>query len=385
MGEGASRPLAVLGAGPAGLTAGYVLARSARPVVVFEADAQVGGLARTVVRDGYRFDLGGHRFFTKSDEIQRLWEQVLNEELLVRDRMSRIYLARALHRLPAAPRRRHAQGRPRRARALRELLRAGGRATPAAPPRGRDVRGVGLRPLRTASVRAVLQELHREGLGRADDGDPRRVGRPADPHAVVLARRARRGAQRRRRRAQPHRAVSLPAARPRPDVGGDGGGDRRSGRPGPARRAGRPPRARGRARRRGACGRRARRGGDVISSLALRDVVALADPPAPAAVRRAARGLRYRDFLTVALVIDGEDLFPDNWIYIHDPQVRVGRIQNFRAWSEAMVPDAGAHLRRHGVLLLRGRRAVERRATRSSSRARRASWRRSGWRRPRAS
>ena len=50
-------------------------------------------------------------------------------------------------------------------------------------------------------------------------------------------------------------------------------------------------------------------------------------------------GLRYRDFLTVALVIDGEDLFPDNWIYIHDPNVRVGRIQNFRSWSPWMVPD----------------------------------------------
>jgi protoporphyrinogen oxidase len=77
----------------------------------------------------------------------------------------------------------------------------------------------------------------------------------------------------------------------------------------------------------------------VVSSLALRDVVALADPPPPPAVREAAAGLRYRDFLTVALVVRGEDLFPDNWIYVHDPGVRVGRIQNFRAWSEAMVPD----------------------------------------------
>src|SRR3990170_651946 len=82
---------AVLGGGPAGLTAGYVLARSERPVVVFEADEQVGGLARTVVRGGYRFDLGGHRFFTKSDEVQRLWQQVLGDELLVRERLSRIY------------------------------------------------------------------------------------------------------------------------------------------------------------------------------------------------------------------------------------------------------------------------------------------------------
>ena len=50
-------------------------------------------------------------------------------------------------------------------------------------------------------------------------------------------------------------------------------------------------------------------------------------------------GLRYRDFLTVALIIDGEDLFPDNWIYIHDDSVNVGRIQNFRSWSPWMVPD----------------------------------------------
>ena len=78
----------------------------------------------------------------------------------------------------------------------------------------------------------------------------------------------------------------------------------------------------------------------VISSLPLRDVVAIADPPPPRAVLDAARGLRYRDFLTVALVVRGDDLFPDNWIYVHDPGVRVGRIQNFRAWSEAMVPDA---------------------------------------------
>ena len=77
----------------------------------------------------------------------------------------------------------------------------------------------------------------------------------------------------------------------------------------------------------------------VISSLPLRDIVAIAQPPPPRAVLEAARGLRYRDFLTVALVVRGDDLFPDNWIYVHDPDVRVGRIQNFRAWSEAMVPD----------------------------------------------
>ncbi len=79
--------------------------------------------------------------------------------------------------------------------------------------------------------------------------------------------------------------------------------------------------------------------GEVISSLPLRGTVGMAGAAAPGAVQTAAQGLRYRDFLTVSLVIDGEDLFPDNWIYIHDPKARVGRIQNFRSWSPWMVPD----------------------------------------------
>jgi protoporphyrinogen oxidase len=77
----------------------------------------------------------------------------------------------------------------------------------------------------------------------------------------------------------------------------------------------------------------------VISSLPLREVVEMVSPRAPQEVLDAARGLRYRDFLTVALVVDGEDLFPDNWIYIHEPSVQVGRIQNYRSWSPWMVPD----------------------------------------------
>ena len=77
----------------------------------------------------------------------------------------------------------------------------------------------------------------------------------------------------------------------------------------------------------------------VISSLPLRATVGLAGAAAGGEVQASAQGLRYRDFLTVALVIDGEDLFPDNWIYIHDPSVNVGRIQNYRSWSPWMVPD----------------------------------------------
>ena len=86
-----SQTTLVLGGGPAGLTAGYLLGQAGRNALVFEAEDQVGGIAKTVERDGYRFDLGGHRFFTKSIEVDTLWHEVLGDEFLRRPRMSRIY------------------------------------------------------------------------------------------------------------------------------------------------------------------------------------------------------------------------------------------------------------------------------------------------------
>src|SRR5215212_8669124 len=93
------RPVVVLGGGPAGLTAGYLLAKRNVPVVVLESQDQLGGLARTEVRDGFRFDLGGHRFFTKAKEVEALWDEIMaqaseelgEEQWLLRPRQSRIY------------------------------------------------------------------------------------------------------------------------------------------------------------------------------------------------------------------------------------------------------------------------------------------------------
>jgi protoporphyrinogen oxidase len=80
-------------------------------------------------------------------------------------------------------------------------------------------------------------------------------------------------------------------------------------------------------------------GSHFVSSVAIRDLIGSLEPPAPPEVVRAANSLQYRDFLTVALMVEGRNLFPDNWLYIHDPNVRVGRIQNYTNWSEEMIPN----------------------------------------------
>ncbi|MDP9393873.1 MAG: FAD-dependent oxidoreductase, partial [Actinomycetota bacterium] len=90
--EGDATSVVVIGAGPAGLTAAYELVRRQVPVTVLEGDAMVGGISRTAEREGWRFDIGGHRFFTKVPEVEALWHEILSEEdFLLRPRMSRIF------------------------------------------------------------------------------------------------------------------------------------------------------------------------------------------------------------------------------------------------------------------------------------------------------
>ncbi len=332
------QPYAVLGAGPAGLTAGYVLAGAARPVVVFEADRQVGGLARTVERDGYRFDLGGHRFFTKSAEVERLWDEILGDELLVRPRLSRILwrgrfieyplqLADVIRKLGPLELSRcftsyaAALARPRReaesfeqwvcARFGRRLFELFFKSYT------EKVWGVP-----TSEIRAEWAAQRIRSLSFARVVRAALLNDAGDLHSLID--------EFRYPRLGPGQMWDAMAT----EIVGSGGELRLDARVARVEFSGDRVVA-------------VEAGGErvptrhVISSLPLRDIVTIADPQPPPAVLAAAQGLRYRDFITVALVVGGDDLFPDNWIYVHDPEVRVGRIQNFRAWSEAMVPDRG--------------------------------------------
>lgn len=338
-GEGGIDPTTVvIGAGPAGLTAAYVLARRGESAVVLEADGAVGGIARTVVWHDFRFDLGGHRFFTKLAPIQRLWESMLGDDFVVRPRLSRIYFAGAFF---------------------------------AYPLQARDVlRGLGpLESLRCALsyLRSRIRPPHREET--FEDWVVARFGwRLYDNFFGSYTQkvwgipgnelRAEWAAQRIKGFSFPHavRAI-LGLEREHVTTLID---EFHYPRLGPGQMweafvenvedAGIAVRLRTPVQRILHDGRRVHtvvaypegreervEAGRVISSMAISDLVRSLDPPAPQAVLDAAAALRYRDFCVVALVLHGPAPFPDNWIYLHDAGVRAGRVQNFGAWSPDLV------------------------------------------------
>jgi protoporphyrinogen oxidase len=331
-----SAPVAVLGAGPAGLTAAYRLVQRRVPVVVFEAGEEVGGLARTVVRDGYRFDLGGHRFFTKSEEVEALWEELLGSELLVRPRLSRIYWRGRFIEYPLRPADVFAKVGPLElARSLGSYARARlGRRGEAETYEewvsarfGRRLFELFFKTYTEKVWGVETDELRAEWAAqRIADlslGSALRAALPGAgdmPKSLIE--------QFRYPRLGPGQMWEEMARRIE-----DGGGEIRLGASveGLEHEAGRLIAVR-------AGGERVEVSA-AISSIPLRTTVGAAEPSAPREVTLAAAGLRYRDFLTVALPIDGEPPFPDNWVYVHDPRAQVGRIQNFRAWSPWMTPD----------------------------------------------
>jgi len=333
-----AHPVVVLGGGPAGLTAGYLLAKQGKPVIVLESTGQVGGLARTEVRDGYRFDLGGHRFFTKVKEVDALWHEIMKEEFLRRPRQSRIYWRKKFLEYPL-------QGMDVvKKLGPWELLLCGlSYLWAAIKPKGREdtveqwvsnrfgkrlyhhffktytekVWGVPCTELRSEWAAQRIK-----GLSFFSAAKSAFFGNKGDKIKSLIS-----------EFNYPRYGPGQMWEQMTDDIRAHGGEVRMNALVTRLRMDG----------PRGVveviAGGETLRPSHVISSLPLRTTVAITEPEAPVDVRDAARGLRYRDFLTVALVIEGEDLFPDNWIYIHEPGVRVGRIQNFRSWSPWMVPN----------------------------------------------
>lgn len=341
--------VAIIGAGPAGLTAAYQLTKLGYSVTVIEKDpVYVGGISRTVEHEGFRFDIGGHRFFSKSKEVVDLWNEILPDDFIERPRMSRIYYEGKFYSYPL--------------RAFEALMNLGiwrsawcmvsyikAKVFPIRDPRsfeqwvvnqfGHKLYSIFFKtytekvwgmPCDEMSADWAAQRIKGLSLGGAViDGLKRSLGlnrRKNDGMAVKTLletfRYPRQGP-----------GMMWDAARDHVVAGGNQvlmntsltqiSRDQTTGR------------WRVTATRDGETV--AINAGHVISSAPMRELAGRIHP-LPETLGNAA-ALGYRDFLTVALMIRAVDLFPDNWIYIHDRRVKVGRVQNFRSWSPEMVPD----------------------------------------------
>ena len=336
----------IIGAGPAGLTAAYELGKRGVTSTVLEASDQVGGISKTVSYHGYRFDIGGHRFFSKVPLINELWHEILGEEFLLRPRISRIYYNQHFFDYPLKP--------------LNALA--------------------GLGPLESfliglSYIKAKFFHIHDEKT--FEQWVSNRFGHRlyniffktytekvwGIPCTEISADWA----------AQRIKNLSLKQAVRNALFGAKQGIDGSAltslieqfhyPRFGPGMMW---ERCRSLIEHQGSqtvhgvkVERIRHRHGQVdcvsgwsmngehleydgrhfVSTMPLRELVHALDPLPPDEVLKAAQDLRYRDYLTVVLVVDRESVFPDNWLYVHSPEVKLGRIQNYKNWSPYMVPD----------------------------------------------
>ncbi|WP_380788339.1 NAD(P)/FAD-dependent oxidoreductase [Sphingomonas sp. R86521] len=342
--------VAIIGAGPAGLTAAYLLGKAGYSVTVIEKDpTYVGGISRTVEHDGFRFDIGGHRFFSKSQAVVDLWNEILPDDFIERPRMSRIYYEGKFYSYPL-----------RAFEALgnlglwRSTLCMASYAKAKLQPRntvrsfedwvvnqfGHKLYSIFFKtytekvwgmPCDTMSADWAAQRIKGLSLGGAViDGLKRSLGLNRKPNDGMQTKTL---------------LESFRYPRLGPGMMWDAARDKVLAQGNTI--------LMGHALKQLAEDSAGRwrvtatdRDGEivtidaahVISSAPMRELAGRLHP-LPQTLPQAA-ALRYRDFLTVALMIKSPDLFPDNWIYIHDSKVKVGRVQNFRSWSPEMVPDA---------------------------------------------
>jgi protoporphyrinogen oxidase len=338
-----------IGAGPAGLTAAYLLGKQGIAATVLEQDpVYVGGISRTATYKGFAFDIGGHRFFSKSAEVNALWSEILANDFLDRPRKSRIYYRGKLFDYPLKAFDALSKLGP--IEALRCVLSyVKVRLQPVPDPKtfeqwvtnrfGRRLFGIFFKTytekvwgMKCSEISAdwAAQRIKDFSLVKAiwHAIMPQKTGSGANVIKTLINsfRYPRRG---------PGMLWEETARR----IAGQGGVVQ-LGRRVTALRW-------NQAQARWTVVTRSQDGSEhsiscdhVISSMPMRELARALDPAPSGPALRAAEGLRYRDFLTVALIVKDRDVFDDNWIYIHEPGVKVGRIQNYKSWSPEMVPDA---------------------------------------------
>jgi protoporphyrinogen oxidase len=345
----AGPPVVVIGAGPAGLTAAYQLAEVGDPVIVAEEDSVVGGISRTVQRDGWRFDIGGHRFFTKVRPVEEFWHKVLpDEDFLLRPRMSRFFYDGKFYDYPIK------LGNALSNLGLAEAFRCGLSFlwVRIRPPRDRTtLEGYIVSNYGWRLYRHFFKTYNEKVWGvsaseiSADWGAQRIKGMSLWTAVWEPVRSSLAGARRDKSRQvtslieefqYPKFGPGMMWERCTEQVVAMGGTVRME----TAAVAVHVEHGAAVAVTVASGGTTERiEASHVISSMPLTALARIVDPPVPGEVLAAADELHYRDFVTVALVVPEERGFPDNWIYIHSPDVKVGRIQNFGVWSPYLVKD----------------------------------------------
>jgi len=337
-------PVIIIGGGPAGLTAGYELMKHGMQSVVIEKADKVGGISRTETYKGYRFDIGGHRFFTKVGEVQTIWKEILGDDFIQVPRLSRIYYAGKFYDYPlAVGKTLQNLGAVRSAQVLGSYLKAkiqqrihpqdeaetfeewvincfGERlyrtffktytekvwGIPCSQIRADwAAQRIQNMSLRKVLVNALFGSQNAKSLIKNFDYPRLGPGMMWEKCQHIL---------------EVHGSpIHLETEVVRIE-----------------HQSNRVTRVITRQRDKTST----LEADQVINSMPVSALVQRLDPLPPEPVLAAARGLKYRDFLIVSLIINQEHLFPDNWLYIHSPEFKVGRIQNFKNWSPDMVPDS---------------------------------------------
>ncbi len=337
----------IIGAGPAGLTAGYTLAKNGRDVLVLEQDqTYVGGISRTANYKGFLFDIGGHRFFSKSKEIVDLWNEILPDDFLERPRLSRIYYRGKFYAYPLKA-----------FEALKNLgllesalCMASFAYAKAFPIKDAKTFHQWVRNQFGERLFGIFFKTYTEkvwGMGCDEisaDWAAQRIKGLSLGAAIVDGLRRSLGVRRGEDGAKsliecfryPRKGPGMmwdACARKMQNLGGR----LMMGRSVSALRYDDAAKLWTVTALRDDGAAETYLARNVLSSAPMRDLMNAVEPK-PLSLFNA-RALKYRDFLTVVLIGRPQDELPDNWVYIHDPSVKVGRVQNFRSWSPEMIAD----------------------------------------------